>query len=40
VSIAITATDQSIVLLHRIRDALVAEARAWDAQTRPHDDRD
>jgi hypothetical protein len=37
---AVTATDRSIVLLHRVRDELGREIRAYDQQTRPYDDRD
>jgi hypothetical protein len=37
---AVTATDRSIVLLHRVRDELGREIRAWDATHRPYDDRD
>jgi hypothetical protein len=37
---AIEATSRAIVLLHRVRDALVAEVRRWDAAHRPYDDRD
>jgi hypothetical protein len=36
----ITATDRSIVLLHRVRDALVAEVRKWDRKHKPYNDRD
>jgi hypothetical protein len=37
---AVTATDRSIVLLHRVRDELGREIRAWDATHKPYDDRD
>jgi hypothetical protein len=37
---AITATDRSIVLLHRVRDALVVEVREYDRRHKPYNDRD
>jgi hypothetical protein len=37
---AVTAADRSIVLLHRVRDELGREIRAWDATHEPYDDRD
>jgi hypothetical protein len=37
---AVTAVDTAIVLLHRTRDELGREIRAYDQQTRPYDDRD
>jgi hypothetical protein len=37
---AVTATDRSIVLLHRVRDELTPEIRVHDRQHRPYNDRD